>query len=36
MGFLISFEEKRVKAKGLDKTAKPIEEKVKKYFFPDD
>lgn len=36
MGFLISLEEKPVRAKGLDKLAKPDEEKIKKYFFPDD
>ncbi len=36
MGFLISLEEKPVKAKGLNKMAKPDEEKVKTYFFPED
>ena len=36
MGFLISYEEKKAKAKGLDKSAKPKEEKLKEYFFPDD
>lgn len=36
MGFLISFEEKPVKAKGLNKLAKPKEEKIQKYLFPDE
>lgn len=36
MGFLISYEEKAVKAKGLDKSAKPNQEKIQQYFFPDE
>ena len=36
MGFLISYEEKIVKAKGLDKLAFPNEEKLQQYFFPDE
>lgn len=36
MGFLISYEERLVKAKGLNKLAKPNENKVKEYLFPDD
>lgn len=36
MGFLISYEEKQVKAKGLHKLAKPNEEKIQQYIFPDD
>lgn len=36
MGFLISYEEKQVKAKGLHKLAKPNEEKIKQYLFPDE
>ena len=36
MGFLISYEERAVKAKGLNKLATPNEEKVKEYLFPDE
>ncbi|HLD40404.1 MAG TPA: hypothetical protein VJB13_04650 [Candidatus Nanoarchaeia archaeon] len=36
MGFLISYEEKAVKAKGLNKLAIPDPEKVQQYFFPDE
>ena len=36
MGFLISFEEKAVKAKGLNKLARPDPEKIKRYLFPDE
>ncbi|MEK6809075.1 MAG: hypothetical protein AABY40_00205 [Nanoarchaeota archaeon] len=36
MGFLISYEERLVKAKGLNKLAKPKEEKVRQYLFPDE
>ncbi len=36
MGFLISYEERKVKAKGLNKLAKPNEDKVKEYLFPDE
>lgn len=36
MGFLISYEERPVKARGLDKTSKPNEKKLQEYFFPDD
>ncbi len=36
MGFLISYEERPVKAKGLHKLAQPSQEKLKEYFFPDD
>jgi len=36
MGFVICYAERSVKAKGLNKLAKPNEEKVKQYFFPDD
>lgn len=36
MGSLISYEERPVKAKGLNKLAKPNEEKVKDYLFPDE
>jgi len=34
MGWLISFEEKAVTAKGLNNLAKPSEERVKEYLFP--
>lgn len=36
MGSLISFEAKPVKAKGLDRFAKPKEEKIKQYLFSDE
>lgn len=36
MGFVISYEERAVKAKGLNKLAKPKEEKVQEYLFPDE
>lgn len=36
MGFLISYEEKAVKAKGLNKLAVPNPEKVQQYLFPDE
>ena len=36
MGWVISFEEKPVKAKGLNKLVKPYPEKVQQYFFPED
>ncbi|MDP3698297.1 MAG: hypothetical protein Q8R47_01785 [Nanoarchaeota archaeon] len=36
MGFLISYEERKVKAKGLNKFAKPNPEKVQEYLFPDE
>src|SRR3989344_273221 len=36
MGFLISYEERKVKAKGLNKSAKPKEEKIQEYLFPDE
>ena len=36
MGFLISYEERLVKAKGLNKLAKPKEDKIKEYLFPDE
>ncbi|MBI2581936.1 hypothetical protein HYV87_02285 [Candidatus Woesearchaeota archaeon] len=36
MGNLISFEERPVKAKGLNKSAKPAEEKVQQYLFHDE
>ena len=36
MGFLISYEQRQVKAKGLNKFAKPKEEKIQEYLFPDE
>ena len=36
MGFLISYEERAVKAKGLNKLAKPDQEKIQQYLFPDE
>src|SRR3989338_6296861 len=36
MGFLISFEERAVKAKGLNKLAKPDPQKIQQYLFPDE
>lgn len=36
MGVLVSYEERPVKAKGLNKLAKPKEDKVKEYLFPDE
>ncbi len=36
MGWVISFEEKAVTAKGLNNLAKPSEERVKEYLFPDE
>ncbi len=36
MGVLISFEERPVKGKGLNKLAKPREDKIKEYLFPDE
>ncbi len=36
MGSLISYEQRLVKAKGLNKLAKPSEEKVKEYLFSDE
>ena len=36
MGILISLEEKAVQAKGLNKMAKPDQEKIKQYLFPDE
>jgi len=36
MGFVISYEERVVKAKGLNKLAKPSSEKVQRYLFPDE
>lgn len=36
MGFLISLEERAVKAKGLNKLAKPDSQKIQQYLFPDE
>ncbi|MEK6905285.1 MAG: hypothetical protein AABX24_02685 [Nanoarchaeota archaeon] len=36
MGFIISYEERSVKAKGLNKLAKPDQEKIQQYLFPDE
>ncbi len=36
MGFIISYEERPVKAKGLNKLAKPDQEKIQRYLFPDE
>src|SRR3989338_676557 len=36
MGFLISYEERAIKAKGLNKMAKPSQEKIQQYLFPDE
>ena len=36
MGWMISYEERPVKAKGLNKLANPKEEKIKEYLFPDE
>ncbi len=36
MGFLISYEERKVKAKGLNKLAQPKKEKIQEYLFPDE
>src|SRR3989344_5674118 len=36
MGFLISYEERKVKAKGLNKLAKLNQEKIQEYLFPDE
>ena len=36
MGFLISFEQRPVKAKGLNQSALPNEEKIQEYLFPDE
>jgi len=36
MGFLISYEERKVEAKGLNKFAKPNPEKIQQYLFPDE
>src|SRR3990167_9874590 len=36
MGFLISYEERAVKAKCLNKLAKPDQEKIQQYLFPDE
>lgn len=36
MGFLISYEERPVRAKGLNKFAKPDQEKIQEYLFPDE
>ena len=36
MGFLISYEERSVKAKGLNKLAKPNSKKIQEYLFPDE
>jgi hypothetical protein len=36
MGFVISYEERPVQAKGLNKLAKPKEEKIQEYLFPDE
>ena len=36
MGYLISYEEKPVTAKGLNKSARPKEEKIQQYLFPDE
>jgi len=36
MGFLISYEERAVRAKGLNKLAKPDTEKIQQYLFPDE
>lgn len=36
MGFLISYEERKVQAKGLNRLAHPKEEKMKEYLFPDE